>query len=1035
MSTLFFRNRRLLALLLLLITVSGLASLAVLPRAEDPEIVARNALVTTFFPGADAERVEALVTEKLESELAEVQELREMTSVSRAGVSIVALELVDEVQDASPVWSRVRDRLDDARVVLPPGASEPDFERFEISAFTLIAGLRWGDGRESDGVLRRWAEELEDRWRALPGTRDVDGYGKPEEEIRVDIDPARLASLGLTPTDVARAIEARDAKVAAGVLRGRGTDLLVEVSGEVESLDDIRGTAVEYGREGQSILVGDLGEVRRGLVTPTGSMALIDGKPGILVGTRMQTGQRVDSWTRRAKAVFEEFAGDVSRGIETELIFEQARYTESRLNGLTQNLGLGALLVVGVLFVTLGWRAAVLVGAALPLAVLMVLSGLRFLGVPLHQMSVTGLIIALGLLIDNAIVMVDEVRHRLGTGKSRLESIGASVRELAVPLLGSTLTTVLAFLPLVLMPGPAGEFVGSIAISVILALLSSLFLALTVVPALTGLFDSPGERTKKARFWRTGFSSSFLEGLYRKGIRLLVSHPLLAVAVSLALPIAGFIQARHLEEQFFPPADRDQFAIELRLSSSTSIQGTREVVEAARERILAHPEVLSTTWTLGGSAPKFFYNMLEAQDGAPFFAQAMVQCASPDASREMLHVLQDELDAAFPEAQFLTKQLEQGPPFEAPVELRIFGDDLDRLDELGAAVRRELAAVPGVTHTRAKLGEREAQLNFVTDEVLARRVGWSQRRLADKLRSDLDGTVGGSMLEATEELPIRVRVAEEQRRGVEDVLAHGLRAGSGAGWTSLDNLGDLQLSPEVSSIPHWNGERVNTIQGFLTAGLLPEIALRGFQERLERAGIHPPAGIRFEWGGEAAERDEAVGNLLSSAGVLMVLMLATLVLSFQSFRYAVAIGVVAVLSAGLSLLALRVFGHPFGFMAIVGTMGLIGVAINDAIVVLASLVHDEEAHTGDPDAITRVVLRASRHVVSTTLTTMAGFVPLLLAGGEFWPPLAIAIAGGVGGATLLAVTWIPACFRWVEPRRRRARTRAEARDRATLAPA
>lgn len=1035
MSTLFFRNRRLLALLLLLITVSGLASLTVLPRAEDPEIVARNAVVTTLFPGADAERVEALVTEKLEEELAEIQELREMTSVSRAGISIVTLELVDGVKDASPVWSRVRDRLDDARVVLPQGASEPDFERFEISAFTLIAGLRWIDGRESDGILRRWAEELEDRWRALPGTRDVDGYGKPEEEIRVDIDPARLASLGLTAGDIARAIEARDAKVAAGVLRGRSTDLLVEVSGELESLEDIRSIAIQYGTEGQSVRVGDLAEVRRGLVSPHRSMALIEGQPGILVGTRMQTGLRVDTWTRRAKEIFEDFQADLSRGLEAELVFEQARYTESRLTGLTQNLGLGALLVVLVLFVTLGWRAALLVGAALPLAVLMVLSGLRFLGVPLHQMSVTGLIIALGLLIDNAIVMVDEVRHRLGVGCSRLDAIGASVRELAVPLLGSTLTTVLAFLPLVLMPGPAGEFVGSIAISVILALLSSLFLALTVVPALTGLFDSPKERSKGSRFWRNGISSPVLERIYRKVIRALVSHPILAIVVSLALPVAGFIQARHLEEQFFPPADRDQFAIELRLTSSTSIESTRSVVEAAREKILAHPEVISTTWTLGGSAPKFFYNMLEAQDGAPFFAQAMVQCTSPGSARRMLQTLQDELDAEFPGAQFLTKQLEQGPPFEAPVELRIFGDDLDRLHELGAAVRRELASVPGVTHTRAKLGEREAQLHFETDEVRARRIGWTQRRIAEELRSDLDGMTGGSVLESTEELSIRVRVAEGERDRIEDILAFGIHPSPNSPWTSLDRLGHLELTPEVSSISHWNGDRVNTIQGFLTAGLLPETAQRGFQDRLERANIAPPPGFRFEWGGEAAERDEAVGNLMSSAGVLMVLMLATLVLSFQSFRYALVIGLVAILSAGLSMLALRIFGHPFGFMAIVGTMGLIGVAINDAIVVLASLVHDEEAHGGDPDAITHVVLRASRHVLSTTLTTIAGFVPLLVAGGEFWPPLAIAIAGGVGGATLLAVTLIPACFRWIEPRRRRARARAEARDRATLAPA
>jgi multidrug efflux pump subunit AcrB len=348
--------------------------------------------------------------------------------------------------------------------------------------------------------------------------------------------------------------------------------------------------------------------------------------------------------------------------------------------------------------------------------------------------------------------------------------------------------------------------------------------------------------------------------------------------------------------------------------------------------------------------------------------------------------------------------------------VRLYGPDLQRLRTLGDEVRQILAQTPNVIHTRAELSEALPKLALAVDEEQARLAGLDHTMIARQLNSALEGAVGGSVLEATEELPVRVRVSAIDRGQLDRVASIDLMpAGADPSATTdyqgvpLSVLAQINLEPEIATIPRFNGRRMNEVQAFITAGVLPAEVLSNLEARLA-ADFELPPGYSFEFGGEAAKRDEAIGNLMASVSVLLVLMVATLVLSFRSFRMAAVVGSVAALSVGLGFGALWVFGYPFGFMAIVGTMGLIGVSINDAIVVLAALRGDPRARQGEPQAVRDVVVRSTRHVVATSLTTMAGFTPLLLSGGGFWPPLAVSIAGGVGGATILALFYVPAAY-------------------------
>ena len=1054
MSDLLWRKPRLLALAILLISVAGISALQVLPRAEDPELTRRFANVHTFWPGADAERIEALVTEPLEDALREIEEIKDLISTSLAGSSTINLELADDVgpEEVASIWSRTRDELAEAARELPTAVTPPELVESEIDAYALIFGLTYA--REGDtplAVLGRHAEDLADVLLAVGGTKEVEVFGEPEEEIVVAVDPNELAARGITLARVAAAIEAADAKVAAGRVHGRRNDLLLEVSGELDSLERIEGLPVTSGDDGEFVRVGDLGRVSKQPREPAPTIARISGRPGVAVAARVLGGRRVDLWNRDAKAAVAAWMDTLPIGVEITTLFEQSRYTDRRLEDLFWNFLTGAGLVAVVVLVTMGWRSALLVGSALPLTSLMVLSALRLMDVPIHQMSVTGLVIALGLMIDNAIVMVDEVNHRLERGRGIGASIRGAVRAMFGPLLGSTATTIFAFLPIALMPGPAGEFVGSIAISVILALISSLTLALTVTPALAGWLQRfghdgrprpvrhAGDRAhdhRPAPWWRSGWTPRPLAKAWRAGIGAVVRVPALGLVVAVAIPIFGFSRFGELEEQFFPPADRDQFQVELLLPWQTPTPETLRRAELAREVILEHPRVVDVHWFVGESAPRFYYNIVDGRRGTAFYAQALVQLDGPEDSIAVVADLQERLDAALPDLVPLARAIEQGPPVPAPIEIRIFGPDLDRLRAIGLELREVLAGLPGVVHSRATMEDGQPKLMVRLDEEQARLVGLDNRTIAADLLARTDGILGGSLVEDTEELPVRVRFTDAARGDTGAIEQTELATGTGA-WTPLSALGDTALVAEDAAIPHRDGRRCNTIQGYVVAGTLPSAVVTRARAALAERGFELPVGYELEWGGEAAERDEAVGNLLATAVILMVLMLASLVLSFDSFRMAATIAGVGVLSIGYALLALWMWDVPFGFMAIVGTMGLIGVAVNDSIVVLAGLARDEHARAGDRGAIVDVVMRATRHLVSTSVTTMVGFAPLLIGGNSFWPPLAIAIAGGVAGATILAITWTPAMFvLLVAPRPKRAERLREQRPGApTVAPA
>jgi len=1023
----FYDKPRLTILAIGLILVAGLAAIVTLPRQEDPIPEERYATIQTRLLGASATRIEALITDKIEDTVREIPEVKKIESTSRTGVSVVGVELQDAVVMTDEVWSRVRAKIDDVEPFLPADAEKPELEVNQLPAETLLVSLTAADGAEVPlSVINRLAKDLETRLRNVHGTEKTDVFGEPGEEYLVTIDPDRLAGAGLSLADVSSALALADTKAPSGQLRTEGTSLIVEVGGELDSLDRIRSVPVTVGNRGEVMRVGDLALVKKAQRDPPVSMAMLDGKRGIAISALMQETQRVDLWAESAKAVVADFEQTLPATIDLDIIIDQSVYTQGRLIELTQNFSLGVAMVVGLLLLVMGWRSAILVGISLPLSVGIVMTALKFLDIPMHQMSVTGMIIALGLLIDNAIVVIDEYNHNRERGLRVRDAAITTVRHLQVPLFASTLTTALTFAPIYLMPGGAGDFVGSMALAVIIAIFASLFVSLTIVPALAAFSDKRG-LAGRGSGRNMGYRNVNMLNRYRATLDWVLRQPKKAIALCLALPFLGFFLSSQLAEQFFPPVDRDQFQVQMTLPADAPISETLATVEKVNAVMDRYQGITHRHWFVGEAAPKAFYNVILSKDGLSSFAAAIVETQSADITRDMLPDLQRVLMQEVPNAEVLALPFEQGPPVAAPIEVRIVGPDVDVLRTLGEQVRMVLAQSENVTYTRAQISGGQPKLILQPDEDAARQAGYSLRDVADSIAAGLEGITGGSVLEETEELPVRVRLAGDDRSAVDRLFTRSLAARgedpAGVG-IPISALTKMELVPEDSAITRRNRERVNEVQGFIVPFTLPSIALADFQARMADANINVPPGYRFEFGGDAESRNEAVGNLMSSVGILLVIMIGTIILTFNSARYAAVIFSVALLSVGFAFLSLWLFNQPRGFMAIVGSMGLIGLAINGAIVVLTNLRADANARAVDLDAIRDTVVASTRHIVGTTMTTIAGFLPLILWADSFWQPLSLAIAGGVIGSAVLALYFTPAMFVLIA----RAKNEKKARD-------
>lgn len=1016
-STLYLRNRHLLVLTIVVLLIGGFAAVSNLPRLEDPRITTRNATILTFLPGASATRIEALINKKIEETLEEIDEIKKIESTAKPSVSSISIELLDSVtaKNNEEIFSKIRSRLQNIQNDLPADATIPFLDDNRgVTAYTVIIGISWnGQGEAPLNMLNRIALDLKDRALNIKNTELVRVFGGINEEIAVIPDKGELAALNMSAGKLAQIIAQADSKVSAGQLRTVTHDLQIEVDGALTSVARVARIPILTGEQGTVLKVGDIADVKKAYQDPPNQIGMKDDKQVFYVGIRADASVRVDLWTQKLMEVFESFRAEYSDQIGMEIIFKQNAYMSTRLADLLSNIVLGALVVILIVLLTMGWKSAIIVGSVLPLSAAGSLFAFNFFSQSIHQMSIFGLLIAIGLVIDSAIVITDEVRKSIHIrGMKRLEAMHYSVHHLFVPLLASTFTTILGFMPIFLLPGNAGDFVGSIATSVVLALIFSFFLAITVIPALAACttVETQGEDSRQS-WWQVGLHKPRVFDDFKHLTRHALDRPKFYALLVMILPTIGFATMGTMKVEFFPAADRDMFELQVFFPSDSSIAYTKSQVELADKVIKQVEAVRKVHWLMGASTPTVYYNQIPRQDNNSAYAQAVITVNDAKSVDRLIGEVQSILNESLPNARPIVQKFAQGPPAEAPVAFRILGPDIDTLRDLGEQVRAIIHQSPGITHTRASIEGGQPKFWLKIDEAEADRAGIDLLNVARQFQANLEGFTGGSILEDVEELPVRVRLSNSERADIASISTTQLSIASGSHSIPAEALGEMELYPEIAEITRYNGQRVNNILAYITPDAKAVSVSSEVMKMIEER-VQTPAGYSIDIAGESEQQGEAVAGLAIFAPVLLTLMAATLILAFRSVALAGVVFIVGILSVGLGMLSLKIAGYPLGFNPLIGSIGLAGVAINGTIIVLAAILSNTKAKAGDLDEIIEETYGCGRHMISTTLTTIGGFVPLLLfSGGTFWPPLSVIIAGGMGFSLLLTMFFTPLAYK------------------------
>ena len=1005
---LYLDRPRIFLLAMLFIIAGGLLSYDSLPRQENPQLAERWANITAVLPGATPQRVETQIADVLETQLREIDEIKIIDSTSLSGVVRVGLELKEIIGkgETDEVWAKVQETLSQSTALVPPGTNIS----FNHSGppTTVLFALQWrGDGEPQMVILSRLANQFKRKLANITNSKQALVYGDTKEEIFVGADLDLLTDAGMNIQSIAIAIDRYDSKRAIGNIVGQDAEFRIKAHDNISLINDLKKLPLKISDDYQAIRLEDVATVEKLPVDPPIEIVSYNGIPSVFVEVRGKFAQRTDLYSKAVLRVADIFKEGLPDEIGLEVIFNESDFVEEKFSFLMQSILLATFIVLFLSYLLLGPRSAVIVSAVVPLTILLVLIGCTILQVPLHQTSVTGIILSLGLLIDNSIIVVEDYRYRKSQKLVNREAIYASIKHLSLPLLAATVTTGLAFMPMAAGKGASPEFVGDMAITIILAVSSSLFLALTVVPVLLKTMeDSNFLNLNKSK--NIGFSHQGLRTRYRAFLAWALFKPSRALVLSLILPILGFVSFGFLDTDFFPNQGKTMFKVEVELDANASIYATNKRVISIRDQVLLEDYVTRDMWWVGRRLPRLLYNIIggPSGEGSDNLATGVFFTSSYSQMDSSLANLAKRLEKDHADVRVRVSKFTNGPPVEFPVNIAIFGDDNQVLKSLGEELKSILAKSPQVSDVLADQSASVTGLEINLDEVNLAFSSKSSQEIIDQISASTRGIYVGSMLDGNKEVPIRIKNKNREASEVNQTAF--LAINSAEGFDYVESFSDISYTSEINQINRYQGTRNNAVKAAVYPGTLASTVLNDVADELKAFEDSLPVGYSIAQFGDAEERAESFGQLFSTFFLFLGLIVMTLVMILNSFRQASIILLVGTLCIGLGFLGMFVGFQNFGFIGLVGIVGLAGLAINDSIVVLSHL--NEDAGTGQvsKDTLIETTVRSTRHILTTSLTTMGGLLPLLF--DKFFETLAWAMCFGVMGSALLALLLIPSMF-------------------------
>ncbi|OHX64023.1 efflux RND transporter permease subunit [Flammeovirga pacifica] len=998
-------NKQIILTITFLIVIYGIFALQTMPRREDPKFNIRDGLVVAAYPGASSTDVEEQVTDKIEALLFSFEEVnKEKTqSTSREGVLYIVVELQDYVTNADVFWSKLQHALTQLRLAkLPSGVLGPFVQSDFGDTVALLMSFQ-SDKRDAREI-QNYIDQLADRLREIQSLSKLKKLGEKEECYYVNVDFRKLTKYKIYTPQIFAALRAENAVVPGGEVKKGGQNIGIVHGSLFSTKADIENQVIAKDPQGGVIRVKDIATVERGM-REEDQIIRVNGTESILLSLEMQNGYNIVDFGEEVEELVADFQSDLPSDVRIDFVVNQPENVKDSINDFIREFFIAIVSVIIVILLLLPFRVALIATLAIPVTVAFTFGILDGIGIQLQQVSLASLIVVLGMLVDDAIVIADNYVEKLEEGLKPYEAAWRSADELKIPVFTAGLTIAGSFFPLIYLSGAVGEFIQSLPITVAIAINASYLVAMMLTPYLCYTFIKK-KFEKKANEKKSMLD--YLQAFFDHCIDLSFKYPKLLMAFSIVSVIIGGLLYLPLKQKQFPYAERNQFVIEIRAKEGTALSVTDSITKEIEKEIQGNDKLKSYAAFVGTSSPRFYYNY------APKFPQSnlsqiLINTVSIDATEEWVQELENSMPQKFPEVLVQVKKMQQGSPYEAPVEIRVKGRDFSTL----LAIAHDLDSIMRTSalsyNVTTDVYENQLSLKVNTDKNAANQIGISESTILRELALAYNGLTVGNLWEGNTALPIILQDEAIKNNDIEAIKNYYISSPITGASVPLMQIAEVVPTWLPSNIKHRNGVKTITVESQTKSDVLPSEMLKSIQEQVAQYPL--PKGYKIEVGGEDESQRETFAEMNQVMAYCLLIIFIVILFQFKTLNQVGIVLAAIPLSVFGAFFGLLVSGYPFGFTAFVGLASLIGVSVRNSIILVDfanELVVKEGL--GIKEAAISAGKRRIRPIFLTTMAAAIGVTPMIISGSPMWAPLATVLAIGLIFSMFMTLLTIPVLY-------------------------
>ena len=1019
------KNKALVLYFMLLLMVVGVYSYTQLSQSEDPPFTFKVMVVQTYWPGATAKEVAEQVTDRIEKELMTTGQYDRISSYSRPGESMVTFFAKDTYTSADipDIWYNVRKKVSDIQHELPVGVQGPFFNDEFGDTFGNIYVLT---GKDFDyALLKAYADRLQLELQRVPDVAKVELIGLQDQKIWIELSNTKMAQLGVPVSAIQQALQQQNNMVSAGFFETPSDRMQVRLTGKLSSVEDLKQLPILVGDK--TIRLSDVAEVYRGFSEPAQPRMRFMGDNGIGIAVSMRKGGDIIALGKQLQQTFSHLQKTLPLGMTLSKVSDQPVAVQHSIREFIQVLAEAVIIVLLVSFFSLGFRTGLVVAFSIPLVLAMTFAGMHLFDVGLHKISLGALILALGLLVDDAIIAVEMMAIKMEQGYSRLKAAGFAWKTTAFPMLTGTLITAAGFLPIATASSSTGEYTRSIFQVVTIALVVSWIAAVVFVPylgekLLPDFSHTPQRAPWYQRFWaklrkqpepqpvpydhghdpyQTRFYFSF-----RHAVDTCVSYRKTVIVVTVGLFVGAVLLFKLVPQQFFPPSNRAEILVDIKLEEGASLTATEQAAKKVEQFLAKQSGIDNYVAYVGTGSPRF-YLPLDQQLPQASFAQFVVLASSLENRNQIRHSLEREIKLLLPYARTRVSLLENGPPVGYPIQYRVSGEDQDLVRDWAQKVAQMVSQNPNASNVHLDWGEPSKRIQLEIDQERARQLGISNTDLANFLNSSLTGSVIDQYREKTELIEIRLRGDQNERADVASLGSLAVPTSSGQS-VPLGQIAKINATFEDGIIWHRDRLPTITVRADVRTDLQPATVVSELQSSIDQLRSQLPSGYLIDVGGAVEESSKGQASVNAGMPLFLGVVLTLLMLQLRSISRTLMVFLTAPLGLiGVSLFLL-LFNKPFGFVAMLGTIALSGMIMRNSLILIDQIEQDIAAGHDPWTAIIDATVRRFRPILLTALAAVLAMIPL--SRSIFFGPMAVAIMGGLIVATFLTLFFLPALY-------------------------